>query len=176
MNKTRFHTFFVSAFLIMACQEKRMEPEAPKELSGDAIEANANSQDAWGKNEGVSPPAQIAGSYLKATLLVSEANNTGWQTQIALNVYCRNKRVQDNPKAYTVSISAAHTGAAQGIRISETYSSSNGYDQILTIQGPNQAAIENAYNSIMLYTTVVDKSDYSSMTLSSSLSEIIGRE
>ncbi len=175
MMKYWFPTLILGAFAITACNEKRLEPEAPSELRGNEIEANTNSQDAFGKGEEVSPPAQISGSYLKASILASEAVNNGWQTKIAINVYHRNKRVQDNPRGYTVSLTAANTGSQQGIRVSQTSSNASEYDQTITIQGPSQDAIERAYKSIMLYTTIVDKSDYSSVTISSSLFEIVNR-
>ncbi len=175
MMKHWFPTLILGAFAITACNEKRLEPEAPSELRGDEIESKTNSQDAFGKGEEVSPPAQISGSYLKAAVLASEATNNGWQTQIAVNAYYRNKRVQDNPRGYTVSLTVANTGSQQGIRVSQTATSPSEYDQTITIQGPNQDAIERAYKSIMLYTTIVDKSDYSSVSISSSLDEIVHR-
>lgn len=169
MNKLLVLTAWLSLWGTISCQDSKLQTSAPS-----SADAGRKEKPKEPVNEKVDPPVPVTGVWLNAEVL-QESNVNGKVTAtIGIASYYHGIKVSDQRDRFLVTMTASPT-ANTGTIVTQNEVATGNYDQEVRVEGSNPAQVRNAYGSIMLYVTILDRSDNTTDTWSSSLEAVLSR-
>ena len=169
MSKLLVLTGCLSVWGITSCQDKKLQTSVPSSADAGRKENHKEPE-----NEKVDPPVPVTGVWLNAEVLQESNINGKAIATIGIASFYHGIRISDQRDRFLVTLTATPS-VNNGITITQKEVASGNYDQQVIVEGPNPAQVRNAYGSITLYVTILDRSDNSTDTWSSSLEAVLSR-
>jgi len=169
MNKVLVLTGWLSIWGIASCQDTKLQTSAPASADADRKEKPKEPV-----SEKVDPPVPVTGIWLNAEVLQESNINGKAVATIGISSFYHGIKVSDQRDRFLVTLTASPT-TNTGTVISESEVATGNYDHQIIVEGSNPAQVRNAYASITLYVTILDRSDNSTGTWSSVLDAVLKR-
>jgi hypothetical protein len=167
MYKLLVLTGLLSLLGTASCQDTKLQTSTPS--STDAERKEEVKKPA---NEKADPPVPVSGVWLNAQVLEESNVNGKAKATLGISSYYRGVKVSDQRDRFMVNLTAT-PNANNGTTITEEEVLTGNYDHMVRVEGSNPAQVRSAYSTIMLYVTILDRSDNTTDTWSSSLEAVL---
>lgn len=138
--------------VIVGCSETKLA-QAPLKAPLESSRLEEKAED-----EQVAPPANIAGTWLRGSVLKEALTEDGYEVEIGLVAYSRGQRVTAAPMRYDVAMSVSASTHPE-VRAELEDSGDPEHDGVIRVTAPTHEVLKAACQELLVFVSVVDKVD-----------------